>query len=175
MPSVLFLIIQLLFVIYLFYYIITFVSAAPFVPSSKEASRAMIRMAQIQKGKNVYDLGSGDGRLLFLAAEKGAHTVGYELNFILILVTLVKKFFSPYKQRIDIRWQSLWKADIRDADIVFVYLLPMSLDKLQKKLTTECRPGTVIVSNSFIFKNWPIVRQDKTHHIFVFRVGKRVQ
>jgi len=173
--SILFLIAQLGFVVYLLYYIITFISGAPFVPSTKRATEAMIAMANIKKGMKIYDLGSGDGRVLFLAAKEGAIGIGYELNPILVLYTMIRSFFSPHRNQITIRWKSLWNANLKDADVVFVYLLPISLDKLQKKLLTELKPGTRIVSNSFIFKNWPIEKQDKVNHIFVFSIPKRVQ
>jgi SAM-dependent methyltransferase len=173
--SILFLFVQLGFVIYLLYYIITFISGAPFVPSTKRATEAMIAMANIKKGEKIYDLGSGDGRVLFLAVKKGAIGIGYELNPILVLYTKIRAFFSPDKKHITVRWKSLWKADIHNADVVFVYLLPLSLNLLQQKLLTELKPGTRIISNSFIFKNWPIEKQDKANHIFVFLIPKRVQ
>jgi hypothetical protein len=170
-----FLIIQLGFVVYLLYYIITFISGAPFVPSSKKATEEMIRMANIKKGMKIYDLGSGDGRLLLKAANMGATAIGYELNPILVLYTMITVFLSPYKRNITVRWQSLWKAQIRDADVVFVYLLPISLNRLRLKLLTEMKPGTRVVSNSFIFNNWPPTIKDSENHIFVFLVPKRVQ
>jgi hypothetical protein len=175
MLSVLFLIIQLGFVVYLIYYIITFISGAPFVPSTKKATSAMIAMADIKKGMNVYDLGSGDGRVLFLAAKEGATAVGYELNPILVLYTIIRSFFSQYRKQITVRWKSLWNAKMNDADVVFVYLLPISLNRLQQKLLRELKPGTRVISNSFIFKKWPIAKQDTKNHIFVFLVPKRVK
>jgi len=175
MLSIIFLLIQLGFVLYLLYYLITFLSAAPFVPTTRKAAEAMVTIADIKKGMKVYDLGSGDGRLLFLAASRGAKAVGYELNPILVAWTLVKKLFFRYRNQVTVIWKNLWDADIHDADCVFVYLLPMSINKLQKKLLGELRPGTRVVSNSFIFQNWTITKQDTTNHIFVFTVPKRVK
>jgi SAM-dependent methyltransferase len=175
MLPVLFLIIQLGFVIYLSYYIITFISGAPFVPSTKGAAAAMLRMTDIQKGMKIYDLGSGDGRLLFLAAKNGARAVGYELNPILVFITTIRIIFSPYRASVTVYWKSLWNADIRDADVVFVYLLPIRLDRLQQKLLAELKPGTLVVSNSFIFKNWPVTAQDSQAHVYVFTVPKARQ
>jgi SAM-dependent methyltransferase len=173
--SLLFLLIQLGFVIYLLYYIIAFISAAPFVPSTKRATHTMVRMAGIKKGMNVYDLGSGDGRVLFEAAKIGANAIGYELNPILVLITAFRMIFSPHRTSIHIHWKSLWNADIHSADVVFIYLIPMHLDKLKKKLLTELKPGTRVVSNSFIFENWPITAKNTTEHVYVFTVPQRYQ
>jgi hypothetical protein len=172
MLEILFILIQLCFVVYLLFYIIAFVSSAPFVPSTHRAADSMIALARIIKGKKIYDLGSGDGRLLFLAAQKGANAVGYELNPILVILTIIKRLFSQTPGSVMVRWQSLWKADIHNAEVVFVYLMPTSMDKLQQKLLSELRPGTTVISNSFIFKTWPVVDKDSQNHVFVFRVPK---
>ncbi len=129
----------------------------------------MIELAHIIKGARVIDLGSGDGKLLFLASQHGAIATGYEINPFLVLFTNIKAFF--YSHHIRAIWKNFWKADISDADIVFVYLLPWRMEKLAAKLKKECKPGTMIVSNSFIFPNWKILREDKKHHVYVFRVG----
>ena len=122
----------------------------------------MIRLAEIHSGDVVYDLGSGDGKLLVLAARKGARATGYEINPILVL-------FSKLRGT-NTHWRNFWGADIHDADIIFIYLLPWKMDRLAEKLKRECKKGTTIVSNSFIFPGWKIFRQDPIHHIYVFRI-----
>lgn len=160
--SVIFLFLQLGFVVYLLYYIVAFLSGAPFVPSTKPVAARMIRLAQIKKGNIVYDLGSGDGKLLLLAEKYGAHATGYEINPLLVLWSNLRGAHT--------RWRNFWHADINDADVVFIYLLPWKMDALANKLKRECKKGTRIISNSFIFPNWKILRQDPARHVYVFRI-----
>ncbi len=160
--SFLFLILQIGFVIFFFYMCIASLIGAPFVPTKRATAEAMIRLAGIKKGDTVYDLGSGNGKLLLLAAHKGARAIGYEINPILVLFSNLRGTRT--------KWKNFWNVDIRDADVIFVYLLPWKMKRLAEKLKKECKRGTVIVSNSFIFPNWKIIRQDKSNHVYVFRI-----
>jgi len=122
----------------------------------------MINLAHIKKGDTVYDLGSGNGKLLLLASKKGAETVGFEINPLLVLFSNLRG--APT------RWKNFWHADIHDADVIFIYLIPWKMKRLVAKIKKECKQGTIIVSNSFIFPNWKILRQDVAHHVYVFRI-----
>lgn len=173
MVQILSLIVQLIFASLFFFLCIAFVSGAPFVPSKKSASEAMIHLAKIKTGTRVYDLGSGDGRLLFLSAKQGAQAVGFEINPYLVLLTRIKAFFGHYGGSVRVSWTNLWQAPISDADVVFVYLLPWRMQELAAKLTREVEPGTLIISNSFIFPNWKIVDKDEDNHIYAFRISKK--
>lgn len=160
--SILFLIIQVGFVIFFFYMCVASLTGAPYVPTKTPTADAMMKLSGIKKGDVVYDLGSGDGKLLLLAAKKGARATGYEINPLLVLYANLRHARTL--------WKNFWGADIHDADIVFIYLLPWKMERLAKKLKTECKKGAVIVSNSFIFPGWTIIRQDAAHHVYVFRV-----
>ncbi len=146
-----------------------FVSGAPFVPTKKSAAESMIALAHLKKGTVVYDLGSGNGKLLFLAAKRGARATGYEINPGLVIYSSLLSFFSPYRNQVCTKWKNFWHADIRDANVVFIYLLPWKMDRLAAKLKKDCNKGTIIVSNSFIFPGWKIIRQDRANHIYVFK------
>ena len=160
--SVLFLMLQLGFIIFLLYMCIAFVSGAPFVPTKRSSAEAMIRLANLKKGTKVYDLGSGNGKLLRLAQAKGARAVGFEINPLLVMLSNLRGART--------RWKNFWNADISDADVVLVYLLPTHMERLKRKLKKEVKKGTLVVSNSFIFPGWKILRQDSVNHIYVFSV-----
>lgn len=170
MLALIFIFIQLFFVLFIFYLGISFITGAPFVPSTNDTARSMIALARIKPGMKVYDLGSGEGRLLALAARAGALATGLEINPILVLFTKLKFLFSPYRSKIRVRWQNFWKADISDADVIFVYLLPWRMEKLENQLKLRVKPGTIVVSNSFIFPHLKKIREDRTNHVFVFEV-----
>ncbi len=167
--SILFLLLQIGFAIFIFYLIIAFITGAPFVPTSNPAAQTMIDFAGIKPGMRIYDLGSGDGRLLFLAAQKGSKAIGFEINPWLVWFTNLKAWVT-HSPQVKAKWQNFWSAKLSDADVVFVYLLPWRMGELAQKLTKDLRPGTLIVSNSFIFPNWPIRHRDDKQHIYVFRV-----
>lgn len=166
MIGFLFLLVHLFFAVFLFFLMLSFLTGAPFVPSSQTRTRSMVKLAHLKPGMTVYDLGSGDGRILLAAAKKGAKAIGIEINPFLVLWSKIR----CRDKNIIIRWNSLWNTDISDAHVVFVYLLPTHMKKLEQKLTNQLRRGTLVVSNSFIFPNWKILRQDKKNHIYVFRV-----
>lgn len=169
--DLIFILVQLLFAIYITYLCIAFVTGAPYVPSTKNTMFSMIKLAQIQPGMTIYDLGSGDGRLLFEAARAGASKcIGFEINPLLVIFVNLKVYFSAYRGQIKVYWKNFWSADIRDADVVFVYLLPWKMERLREKLQTQLHKGTLIVSNSFIFEKWRIVRKEPENHVYVYKV-----
>lgn len=170
MGYVLFVCIQSAFALYLIYYIVAFLSGAPFVPTTNATSQSMIKLAHIKKGMRVYDLGSGEGKLLRLIAQTGADAIGVEINPLLVLYSTVYAWFIPHAGNIVILWRSFWSMRFSDADVIFIYLLPLRMEKLEKKLARECKKGTIVVSNSFLFPHWKILRQDVVHHVYVYKI-----
>lgn len=164
-----FLLLNLSFALFLLYYIIAFISGAPFVPSTKNTAATMIHLAHLRPGMKIYDLGSGDGRLLFLAANLGAVAVGFEINPFLVVFTHIKRFLYPKRNQVKVYWKNFWQVTLSDADVVFVYLLPWRMKRLQQFLETQLKPGAIVVSNSFIFSQWKIVRKNEQNHVYVFR------
>ncbi len=170
MLIILFLLIQISFAVFFFYLCLAFITGAPFVPSTDPASEAMIRLAHIKKGMTVYDLGSGNGKLLFLAAKRGGTAKGLEINPFLVLFSNLRSLVSPYRHQVKTYWKNFWNADLRDADVVFIYLLPWKMELLEKRLQKNMKKGALIVSNSFIFPHIPCIRKDEKNHVYVFHV-----
>jgi len=168
-----FLILQLAFVLFFFFLVLSFYTGAPFVPSRLKSAKRMIELAHISKGTRVIDLGSGDGKLLFLAASQGGVAIGFEINPFLVLFTNIKAFCSPYKTRVRAIWKNFWNSNLSNADVVLLYLIPWKMEKLEQKLLKETKPGTLIISNSFIFPNIPCTNKDEINHVFVFTTPKK--
>lgn len=168
--AILFPILQLLIAGFFLFLCLSFVTGGPFVPSSKRAVEAMIHLADLVPGQTVIDVGSGDGRVLFAAAREGANAIGLEINPYLVWYTRFRAILGPYRGRVTVLWKNLWKADLSSADVVFVYLIPWRMEDLAEKLEDELKPGALVVSNSFIFPGWKIVREDRDHHVYVFKI-----
>lgn len=169
MLTIIFLLLQLLLAGFFLFLCLAFVTGGPFVPSTKKAVDAMVTLAKIRPGQTVIDVGSGDGRVLFAAAKQGAFAVGIEINPYLVRFTQLKAFFGPYRGRIRVRWQNLWTADLTSADVVFVYLIPWRMEDLAAKLKRELKPTAIVVSNSFVFPKWKVLRRDTKNHVYAFR------
>jgi SAM-dependent methyltransferase len=150
--------------------LLAFVTGGPFVPSKQSSVDAMVLMAGIKRGKTVYDIGSGDGRVLFAAAKKGAIAVGLEINPFLVWYTKLKAYLSPQRGLVHARWADLWKTSVADADLVFVYLIPWKMHILADKLRKELPKGATVVTNSFIFPGWKVAKKDPVYHIYTYEI-----
>lgn len=124
--------------------------AAPYVMTPKKTMRMMLDLAAIKKGDTVYDLGCGDGRLVFEAAKRGAEAVGYEFSLPTYVVAKVRSWFHPQAK---ILYGNFWTKDYRDADVVFCYLLSDTMPIFEKKIWPMLKPGCRVVSHAFSMKD----------------------
>jgi SAM-dependent methyltransferase len=127
----------------------------PYVPTPPEVVDAMLKLANVGKGDVVYDLGCGDGRVVVTAAkEKGARGVGIDIDQERINEATENAEKAGVAGRVEFRRQDLFKADIHEATVVTLYLLPAINLKLRPKLWRDLKPGTRIVSHSFDMGDW---------------------
>jgi predicted RNA methylase len=120
----------------------------------------MLTAADVGPTDIVYDLGSGDGRIVILAARKyGAHAVGVEIDPALVKTSRQAAIDNGVADHVSFVEGDLFTTDISKATVVTLYLWPSVNSRLESKLRQELRPGTRIVSNSFGIGNW---RPDKT-------------
>lgn len=148
--------------------VVSAVIGVPFLPTHRKQAIAMIQLAELRPGMRVIDLGSGAGRLLFLAAAEGAEAVGYELNPTLYLWTLMVIKLKGLTGRVTVRCRSLYQADISRADVVFAFLFPKPMVKLAPKLFTELKSGATIISYAFSIPGHTPVKKEQG--IFVYKV-----
>lgn len=148
--------------IYAILMVLSILIGVPYIPVKKSEAKKMIELAQIKPGMKVVDLGSGAGRLLFLAANQGALATGYELNPLLTIWTRILILLKGLKGKIEVRRQSIYHADLQDVDIVLAFLMPKPMKKLANKLFSELKPGAKIVSYAFsVPDKEPILKQGK--------------
>jgi SAM-dependent methyltransferase len=105
---------------------------APYFPSLRPHMEAAFDLLDLKKGQLVYDLGCGDGRFLKAAAKRGYRAVGYELNPFMFLYSWLTT--RRYRRQVKVRFGNFWRADISDADAVFVFLLDKYMKQLDEKL-----------------------------------------
>lgn len=123
---------------------------APYVPTASDRVAIMLRLAQISSGKNVIELGSGDGRILIGAAKLGAKAIGFETDPYLVLKAKLMARFQQVSDRVQFKQADIWKQTWpQDTEVVFVYGLPRFMGRVWEKACKELRPGTKIISNAF--------------------------
>lgn len=129
----------------------------PYVPSRKKVIAKMIEVARLKPRETIYDLGCGDGRLL-IAAEKKARVkaVGFEIAPFMFLLAWIRKWLA--KSAIKLRFQNLFSANLRQANVIFCYLIPNVMPRLSAKIKKECKHGTRIVSNTFHIPGLKVTR-----------------
>lgn len=144
---------------------------APFVPLPREVAEKMVEIAEIKKDDHVIDLGSGHGEIIFAAARKGAQVKGYELSRFLVFITKIRKMLFYRKSDVSIYRGDLFRANIKDNNVVFTYLLPEAMARLADKFKAELAHGTRVVAADFPIPNWSPV---KVETIEKFSLGKRI-
>lgn len=144
----------LLFVIVVaFFYILDLFFELPYVTTDKRKIDTILELADIQKGETVVDLGSGDGRLLFVSAERGALPIGYEINPALIMLTMLRAKLKGLEKQVTIKNISFWKADLKVADVIFVYAFRKTMTRFEDFIWQNAKKGTRVVVNTNPFPN----------------------
>ena len=151
-----------------------------FVPTWQPVVYRMLELAEVTQDDVVYDLGSGDGRIVVIAAQKyGARGVGVELDPKLIEVSRQVAREAEVSERVTFVQGDLFQADISAATVVTLFLSPSVNAELEPKLRKELRPGTRIVSHQFPIGRWAPLRtvrapEDKTD-LFLWVIPRREQ
>jgi SAM-dependent methyltransferase len=127
----------------------------PYVPTTMPVVDRMLELAEVTEDDVVYDLGSGDGRIVIRAAERfGARGVGIEIDKALVQEARKKADSAGVADRATFRQGDLFEADISEATVVTLYLLPTLNLRLRPKLFEELAPGTRVVSHNFNMGAW---------------------
>ena len=135
----------------------------PYVPTAQTKVDEMLKLAAVTKEDVVYDLGSGDGRIVITAAKKyGARGVGVDINPERVKEANANALQAGVTDRVKFLEQDLFETDLKEASVVTLYLLPAVNLRLRPKLLGELKPGTRVVSHSFDMGDW---KPDKTVEI----------
>lgn len=160
----------LIFFSVIFFFLLAYFIGAPYYPSSHKVTKRMIELAEINEDDVVYDFGSGDGRLILAAAKMKPKTaIGFEINPYLNLIAKSKALLSNTKN-VSFITQSYTKAKLKKCTKLFVYLLPESMRKIEDKVFSTMPKGSLVITNTFHFKEHKPIYEDMKLKINIYEV-----
>lgn len=126
-----------------------------YVPTPDVVIEKMFELAKVTKDDVVYDLGSGDGRIVITAAQKfGTRGVGVEIRPDLVQKARQNAQKAGVSDRVEFLQQDLFQTDLREATVVTLYLLPHLNLKLRSRLFEQLKPGSRVVSHDYHMGDW---------------------
>jgi ubiquinone/menaquinone biosynthesis C-methylase UbiE len=151
---------------------------APYYPTPETIVEKMLLLGGLKAGEKMFDLGSGDGRIVIMAAQKfHADANGVELKKDLVKDSLDRIRKLGLEKSAHIAQGDLLRQNYSSADLITVYLLPVSNDKVQSLLDRQLKKGTRVVAHDFEFKNWTPERvesidddgEGRSHTLYLYR------
>ena len=147
---------------------LVFLTGAPYAPTLNKTIKNLFQIIPLSNKDIVYDLGSGDGRILIEVAQKGAKSIGYEINPFLVLLSKwrVRNIDPNIKPKIYLG--NFWNKNLSDATVIFVFILPQYMDRLDKKLTKELQPKTLVILHYGSIANRKPIKKLKGLNIYEY-------
>jgi len=159
----------------------------PFVPTPVEVVDKMLELAEVKKGDVVYDLGSGDGRIVIRAAKKyGVRAVGIEMDSLLLKKARQDAKAAGVSHLVQFRAEDAMKAELSKATVITLYMLPWFNEAMKPSFKKQLKPGARIVAHDFGIAGW---EPDKTvklpepeqktgglvhyHTLYLWRIGQQ--
>ncbi|MCS7314573.1 MAG: class I SAM-dependent methyltransferase [Bryobacterales bacterium] len=151
---------------------------APYYPTPETIVEKMLQLAELKPGEKMFDLGSGDGRIVIMAAQKfGADATGVEIDKDLWKQSMDRIKALGLEKRARIILGDIMKQDYSSADVITVYLLPSSNDKIRPLLEKQLKKGARIVAHDFEFSGWTPVKvehidddgEGRSHTLYLYR------
>ena len=146
---------------------------SPWHPLSPRAIRRILEFSEIQTGDKIYDLGSGEGRVLITAARKfGAEGVGVEIDPLKVWVSRFLIRCAGVQDSVRIFRGNFYKFDASDADVIYVYLTHQALDRIFPEILKTLKPTVKIVSYRFCLQNMTPDKVDTRHNLYLYQLRK---
>ena len=143
-------------------------------PTSRRKVRRMLELSGVGSSDVVYDLGSGDGRIIMEAARTcNAKAVGVEADPIRVLYSRTALTLNRLDGKARVAWGNLFHADISEATVVTLFLSQGANQRLKPKLLSELRPGTRVVSYVWTFEGWSPESTDRDNELSLYIVPDR--
>jgi len=151
---------------------------APYYPTPELVVEKMLQFATVKRGETVFDLGSGDGRIVIMAAHKfGANAVGVEFDKDLAVQSSERIKRMGLTNKAKIIHGDMLQQDYSSADVITVYLLPVANEKLRPLLEKYLKKGARVVAHDFEVGGWKYDKQEiieddgegRSHTIFLYK------
>jgi len=144
---------------------------AQWIPTPKDVVRKMLSFADVGPQDTLIDLGSGDGRIILLAAQEfGASAFGIEADPLRVLITRVRIRLKGLEDQVEVIWGNFFKSDFRAASVVTIYQSTEINKKLKQQLEEQLHPGARVVTYSFIFEGWEPVKVDESTKLYLYEI-----
>jgi tRNA A58 N-methylase Trm61 len=128
---------------------------APFVPSPSPVVEYMLKLAELKSGETLFDMGSGDGRTVIMAAKTfGAKGVGIELREDLAKRAMANIHEGGLEDRVTILNDDMFNVNLTSADVVYLYLTTSANERIKPKLERDLKKGARIVSHDYEIVGW---------------------
>jgi protein-L-isoaspartate O-methyltransferase len=152
---------------------------APYYPTPETIVARMLQLAELKSGEKMFDLGSGDGRIVIMAAQRfHADAVGIEIDSKMVKQSLERIRKLGLEKTARIVQGDLLQQNYGSADVITVYLMPEAMDgKVQPLLDRQLRKGARVVAHDFEFRNWTPEKienidddgEGRSHAIYLYR------
>ncbi len=134
---------------------------APYYPTPETVVERMLKLGGLKPGEKMYDLGSGDGRIVIMAADRfRANAVGVEFDEDLVKQSTARIRALGLEKRARIIHGDLLQQDYSDADLITIYLLPSAVEKVRPLLEKQLKKGARIVAHDFGVPGWTPVKEE---------------
>jgi hypothetical protein len=145
---------------------------APWIVTPRRIIRRMLELGHLKAEQRIADLGSGDGRILVVAAVE-YHAIGFgvEIDPFRILLSKIFIWRKGIHKKVTVYWKNIFDTNLRGVDLITIYLTRDTNRLLRPLLEEKCDPGTRIVSYAFPIPGWSPIKIDDTYLIFVYEVG----
>ena len=147
------------------------VVGAPWLPTPNKRVRSMLEIAGVSSDDKLYDLGSGDGRIIVMAGKEfGATSIGIEIDPLRLMWSRFKIKRHNIGAKVKVIRGNFLNMSLSDATIVTLYQGYIINKKIRDKLAKELKPGTRVVSYRLILDGWTPIKTDEEESIYLYVV-----
>jgi len=151
------------FLLVMFFGLVVFFGA-PYLPTLSRTKEIALDLLDMKQGQTLLELGSGDGKVMLAAAERGLKVVGYELNPILVVISLYRT--RAYRQQVKVIWGNFFTKKWPPYDAIFVFLTDKYMSKLDKKIRENHPKILFVASNSFKIPGKKPVKESRGVYLY---------
>ncbi len=134
---------------------------APWVPTKKHDVQRFLNLAEVKENEIFYELGCGDARITCAAGNAGAKATGFDVSLFPFIIAQIRVLFSKNRKNINIKYRDIWFLNFKDADLVYMFLMPETYEKIKPKLEKELKPGARVITYVWPMPGWEAKTIDK--------------